>query len=120
MVAIFLLHAGRTPRIRTKVSHRKQARFGAVLKAADICAQDPERVAKFMAAKGYEPRYQLGLSVLKELPYNRWREAKPEDTIRFYSLRLHEAGVIKSGPQKIISDGTDWRFLKELKHELKA
>jgi NitT/TauT family transport system substrate-binding protein len=35
-------------------------------------------------------------------------------------LRLHEAGMVKSTPQKIIADGTDWRFLDELKRELKA
>lgn len=28
--------------------------------------------------------------------------------------------MIKSSPQKIIADGTDWRFLNELKKELKA
>jgi hypothetical protein len=31
-----------------------------------------------------------------------------------------EVGIIKSSPQKIIGDGTDWRFLNELKRELKA
>jgi NitT/TauT family transport system substrate-binding protein len=41
-------------------------------------------------------------------------------TIRFYALRLHEAGMIKSSPQKIIADGTDWRFLDEFKRELKT
>ena len=30
------------------------------------------------------------LEVLKKLPYNRWREANPEDTLRFHALRLHE------------------------------
>ena len=44
----------------------------------------------------------------------------PEDTIRFYSLRLREAGMIKSTPNKIIADGTDWRFFNELKRELKS
>jgi NitT/TauT family transport system substrate-binding protein len=44
----------------------------------------------------------------------------PEDTIRFFALRLHEAGIIKSGPQKIIANGTDWRLLNELKRELKT
>jgi NitT/TauT family transport system substrate-binding protein len=39
------------------------------------------------------------------------------DTVRFYALRLNEIGMIKSSPQKIISQGTDWRFLKK---ELKA
>ena len=34
-------------------------------------------------------------------------------------LRLHEAGMIKSSPQKILQ-GTDWRFFNELKKELKT
>jgi NitT/TauT family transport system substrate-binding protein len=33
---------------------------------------------------------------------------------------MYEVGFIKSSPQKIIADGTDWRFLDELKRELKA
>jgi NitT/TauT family transport system substrate-binding protein len=33
---------------------------------------------------------------------------------------LHELGFVKSSPQKIIADGTDWRFLDEIKRELKA
>jgi hypothetical protein len=44
---------------------------------------------------------------------------QPEDTIRFYALRLHEARMIKSNPQQISSEGADWRFLQELKRELK-
>jgi NitT/TauT family transport system substrate-binding protein len=92
----------------------------AFLKATDICAQDPKRAARFMAAKGYEPRYELALEVLESLPYRRWREANPEDTLRFYALRMHEAGIIKSTPQKLIAQGTDWRFLNELKKELKT
>jgi hypothetical protein len=31
-----------------------------------------------------------------------------------------EAGLIKSSPNKLIADGTDWRFLNELKRELNA
>jgi len=92
----------------------------AYLKAADICAAAPERVARFLVAKGYEPRYEIGLEVLKSLPYRRWRDANPEDTLRFHALRLHEVGMIKASPQKLIEQGTDWRFLSELKKELKA
>ncbi len=92
----------------------------AFLKAADICANEPERAARFVVAKGYEPNYGIALEVLKELPYRRWREASPEDTLRFHALRLHEVGMIKLNPQKIISQGADWRFLNELKKELKA
>ena len=58
--------------------------------------------------------------MLKGLPYRRWRDAHPEDTLRFHALRLHEVGMIKSTPEKLIAQGTDWRFLNELKRELKA
>jgi NitT/TauT family transport system substrate-binding protein len=91
----------------------------ALLKAADLCSAEPEWVARDLVAKGYEPRYEVGLEVLKALPYNRWRQSDPEDTLRFHALRLHEVGMIKSSPQKLIAQGTDWRFLNELKKELK-
>jgi NitT/TauT family transport system substrate-binding protein len=57
---------------------------------------------------------------MKDVPYARWRDYDAEDTLRFYALRLHEAGMIRSSPQKIIATGTDWRFLNELKRELKS
>jgi NitT/TauT family transport system substrate-binding protein len=92
----------------------------AFLKAADICAQDPARAARYMVNKGYEPRFEVAHEVLTQLSYRRWREANPEDTLRFYALRLHEVGMIKTNPNKLIAQGTDWRFLNELKRELKA
>jgi NitT/TauT family transport system substrate-binding protein len=92
----------------------------AYLKAADVCAKEPERVARYLVEKGFEPRYEIGLEVIKSLPYTRWREANPEDTLRFHALRLHEVGMIKKDPNKLIADSTDWRFLNELKRELKA
>ena len=92
----------------------------AILKANQICALEPERAARLLVDKGFTPQYDYALQTMKEIPYGKWREYDPEDTVRFYALRLHEAGMIKSSPQKIISQGTDWRFLKELKKELKA
>ena len=92
----------------------------AILKAADICASEPERVARYLADKQYETRYPIGLEVMRGSAYSRWREANPEDTLRFHALRLHEVGMIKSDPNKLIAQGTDWRFLNELKKELKA
>ena len=92
----------------------------AILKAADLCAQEPERVARALVDGKYTPRYDFALQLVKELPYDRWREYDPEDTIRFYALRLHEIGMIKSSPRQIIARGTDWRFLNELKRELKS
>ncbi len=90
------------------------------LKAADACAREPERAARYLVDKGFEPRYEIGLEVIKSLPYARWREANPEDTLRFHALRLHEVGMIKSNPNDLIAKSSDWRFLNELKRELKA
>lgn len=92
----------------------------AVLKTADLCAADPARAARRLVDEGFTPRYDYAQQALSELPCDKWREYDPEDTIRYYSLRLREAGFIKSSPRKIIADGTDWRFLDELKRELKA
>jgi NitT/TauT family transport system substrate-binding protein len=92
----------------------------AMLKATDLCATEPERAARRLVDGGFTTRYDYALQTLSELPYDKWRDYDAEDTIRFYALRLHELGFIKSSPHKIIADGTDWRFLNEFKRELKA
>jgi NitT/TauT family transport system substrate-binding protein len=92
----------------------------AMLKAADICAQDPQRAARYLVTKEYERRYETALEVLTNIPYGRWRDFNPEDTLRFHALRLREVGMIKSDPNRLIAQSTDWRFLNELKKELKA
>jgi NitT/TauT family transport system substrate-binding protein len=92
----------------------------AILKATDICAREPEQAARYLVKKGYESRYDIALEVVTQLSYNAWRTFDPDSTLRFYALRLHEVGMIKSNPQKLIAQGTDWRFLNELKRELKA
>jgi NitT/TauT family transport system substrate-binding protein len=92
----------------------------AILKADQICALEPERVARAIVDRGFTKSYDYAYQAMKDVPYGKWRQYDPEDTVRFYALRLREAGVIKSSPQKIIAQGTDWRFLNELKKELKG
>jgi NitT/TauT family transport system substrate-binding protein len=92
----------------------------AILKATSLCALEPERVARAVVGKGLAKSYDHTVRAIKDLPYGRWREFDPEDTLRFYALRLHEAGMIRSTPQKVIAQGTDWRFFNELKKELKG
>jgi NitT/TauT family transport system substrate-binding protein len=91
----------------------------AILNATDLCATEPARVARQLDDGGFTPRYDFALQTLNDNPY-KWRDYDAEDTIRWYALRLHEVGLIKSSPQKIIADGTNWRFLDEIKRELKA
>lgn len=92
----------------------------ALLQASDICALQPEKAARFVVDKGFTDDYDYALAAMQEIPYNVWREYDPEDTLRFYALRLHEIGMIKSSPEEIIKEGADWTFLNQLKTELKA
>jgi NitT/TauT family transport system substrate-binding protein len=92
----------------------------AMLKATTVCALEPDRAARLLVDKGLVTRYDFALQTMQEIPYDKWREYDPEDTVRFYALRLHEIGMIKSSPQKLITQGTDWRFLNQLKRELKG
>jgi NitT/TauT family transport system substrate-binding protein len=92
----------------------------AVLKTADFCAAQPKAAAQRLVERGFANRYDYALQTLEEIPYDRWRDYDPEDTLRFYALRLQEVGMIKSSPKRILAEGTDWRFFNELKRELKA
>jgi NitT/TauT family transport system substrate-binding protein len=92
----------------------------AILKATDLCASEPALVAQTLVNGGFIGRFDYALQTLVNVPYNNWREYDAEDSVRFYALRMRDAGLIKSSPQKIIAEGTDWRFLDELKRELKA
>ena len=90
----------------------------AILQAADSVVREPERAARFIVDKGYITNYDYAFKTLQDLPYDTWRGYDPTDTLRFYALRLHEAGMVKSTPDELIAKGTDWRFLNELKNEL--
>ena len=92
----------------------------AILKGSEICATDPDMGAKAFLGQGFDMNATYARQALKELPYGRWREYNPEETVRFYALRLREAGMVKTAPQKLIAQATDWRLLNELKKELKA
>ena len=91
----------------------------AVLKAADLCAADPAGIGRRLADGGRVPRADYAAQTFADNNY-KWREFDPEDTIRWYALRLRETGLVRSTPQQIIADGADWRFLNELRRELKA
>ncbi|MCK1302775.1 ABC transporter substrate-binding protein [Bradyrhizobium sp. 24] len=90
----------------------------AMLRATDLCVSAPALVAQRMVDGYFTPRHDYAAQTLADVPYNRWREFDPEDTIRFYALRLREARMLKSNPAKIIADAADWRFLNEVRREL--
>jgi NitT/TauT family transport system substrate-binding protein len=92
----------------------------AILKAADLCASAPEKAARLLVDGGFTARYDYALQAITEVPYDLWRDYDPEDTVRFYALRMHELGMIKHDPKRILAEGTDFRLFNELKRELKA
>jgi NitT/TauT family transport system substrate-binding protein len=92
----------------------------AFVKAAELCASAPERAARLLVDGGFTTRYDYALQAINEVPYDLWRDYDPEDTIRFYALRMHELGMIKRDPKRILAEGTDFRPFNQLKRELKA
>ena len=49
-----------------------------------------------------------------------WSIQRCGELAPFWALRLYDIGAIKGSPQRIIQQGTDLRFLNELKRELKV
>ena len=95
VVAVLLLHDPR--RIATWVRDHPVAtkRFlRAVFKAAEFCKADPQDAARRLVDAGFTAKYDYALQTIRELPYELWHEYDSEDTLRFYALRLHEAGMI--------------------------
>jgi NitT/TauT family transport system substrate-binding protein len=104
---------------RTRPIATKRA-LRAILKANAVCASEPDRVARSLVDNGFTSQLDYAVQSMRDVPYAKWRDYDAQDTVRFYALRLGEAGMIKASPQKILAQGTDWRFLNEMKKELKG
>jgi NitT/TauT family transport system substrate-binding protein len=110
---------GRRDFIRNNpIATRKVIR--SILRANDMVSQDPAMAAQMLVDwklnKGVDQK--IFTQVFREIPYDKWRHYNPEDTVRYYALRLREFGAIKHSPKEIISKNTDWSHLKSLKNEL--
>ena len=92
----------------------------AVMKSVDFCVSEPEQAARDIVEKGFANNYENALQAVTEGRYDTWRDYDPADSLRFWGLRLQETGVIDVNPNELIARGTDWRFLNELKRELKT
>jgi NitT/TauT family transport system substrate-binding protein len=109
--------AGNPDFVRTKpIAARRVVR--AILRATDLCVSAPAEVARRTVDRGFTQNYDYALQTLSDVPYGKWRDYDPEDTIRFYALRLHEAGMIQSSPDRIIAEGADWRLLRDVRRDL--
>ncbi len=92
----------------------------ALLKANQLCSLEPERAARLLVERGATDRYEYATRLLREVPYGAWRTYDPVDTLRFFSLRLRDAGLVKATPREILERGSDFRSFDELRRELKA
>jgi NitT/TauT family transport system substrate-binding protein len=92
----------------------------AMYKAAEFCTANPTQAAQRLVDGGYAERYEYALETIELVPYDLWHEYNAEDTMRFYALRLHDAGMLNNPPNALLAEGTDWRFLNELKREMKG
>jgi NitT/TauT family transport system substrate-binding protein len=113
-----VLYANRTWFKEHPIAAKRAIR--AILKATDFCGAQPEQAARRLVDRGFTARYDYALRVVSDIPYTAWRDLDAEDSMRFYALGLYEAGMISSSPNKILSEGADWRVLNELRRELKA
>ena len=75
----------------------------ALLKANEMCTRQPELAATWLVKHGQAPSYEVALQTMQDIPYVAWRNYDPADSLRFYALRLREAGLIDQVPDKILA-----------------
>jgi NitT/TauT family transport system substrate-binding protein len=76
-----MVAANREFAAKNPVAARRALR--AILKADRICSLEPERAARAYLDRGYPAPLDYAVQAVKEIPYGRWRDYNPEETIRF-------------------------------------
>jgi NitT/TauT family transport system substrate-binding protein len=96
----------------------------AVLRAADLVTKDRAGAAHQFVAGGFLSPIPAATDedivneVIRDLSYD-WRELDPEETLRFFALRLADAKLVKLSSQQIIAQGSDFAYMRQLRSELK-
>ncbi|MCA1644516.1 MAG: ABC transporter substrate-binding protein [Chloroflexi bacterium] len=101
---------------RHPVATRRALR--AILSAVDLTAHDPQAAVRLLVDRGYTIQYDYTLAAVHAIHTLNWRDYDAEDTLRFYGLRLYEAGMVKQDPKQLIARGADWQPLADVKREL--
>jgi NitT/TauT family transport system substrate-binding protein len=91
----------------------------AIIRSTDRAAQDHPRAAHDAFASGFSTNSSeyLVTQAMNMCTYN-WRNVEPEETLRFFGLRLNEAKLIKRTPQEIIGMGANFAYMRQLRSEL--
>jgi NitT/TauT family transport system substrate-binding protein len=96
----------------------------AILRGIDAAKRDLRAAAKLAIEKGTykdNPQFteQVIYDIIKDESFD-WREYEPEETTRFFALRLADAKLVKKSPQQIVTEGMDLSWFRQLRKELKA
>ena len=97
-----------------------KAALRALLKANHLCEADPAGTAKRLLELGAVDRLEHAVLMLEELPYGSWRDYDPVATVRFWALRLSEAGMLDMTPNEVVERGTNFTMANQLAKELKS
>jgi NitT/TauT family transport system substrate-binding protein len=91
-----------------------------ILRANDLVSQDPAMAAQLLVDRKLRKAndQEFMVQALSGIPYDKWRHYSPEDSIRFWALRLKELRLIKYSPQEYINKNTDWSHIASLKDEM--
>jgi len=90
----------------------------ALYRAVDATARDPEAVARHIVdERRYPYSVEEATHQLQHPHFDVWRSFSVEDTLRFYALRLREAGEITAGPDEILRS-FEPRYFEALRSEL--
>jgi NitT/TauT family transport system substrate-binding protein len=96
----------------------------AFLRASDMVAADRKAAVDtavkkefYKANKALTP--EIMLETISMLSYD-WRDFDPEETLRFFALRLRDAKLITKSPQQVIDEGSDLAYFRQLRTELKG
>ena len=93
----------------------------ALLKANALCTQDVQTAAALIDRHGEEfGGKELILRSLNDIPYDAWRNYDLKASLRFYALRLHEAGLVNRTPNDLLKLASDFEMFEQLRLELKA
>ena len=73
---------------------------------------NPDRVARRLVDGRFTTRYDYAVQALREIPYDGGENTMPR-TLCDSTRCGCTSRIDQVHPQKIIADGTDWRFLNE-------
>ena len=101
MVAVLLLHAvWQAGTLSASIRLPQSGSCAPCSRLPTSARPSPKGAAQRLVEGGFTPSAMTTRSRRSKRFRTRWRDYDPEDTMRFYALRLHEVGMIKSNPSR--------------------